>query len=212
MEKQAKMVQEIRFYTRNGEYGFLSNFHRAMQEVDGKTYPTNEHYYQSQKAKNWDMQKWIASSPKAYHSMKAGRSLRPNEMVDDWENKKIQVMRNGLKAKFFENEELATALLETGDAILIEDSPSDMFWGGKLEGSQNMLGILLMEIRDSLQHMEQMLANKKIKCEACGKGYPIIGDFATKCSHCGMSIDPDTGKSYGVYTTQFGGIGIRESD
>jgi predicted NAD-dependent protein-ADP-ribosyltransferase YbiA (DUF1768 family) len=38
--------------------------------------------------------------------------------------------------------------LETGDAKIVEDSPTDKFWGGAIEGSKNMLGNLLMEYRD----------------------------------------------------------------
>jgi predicted NAD-dependent protein-ADP-ribosyltransferase YbiA (DUF1768 family) len=33
----------------NPEYQFLSNFYEAVFKIDGKTYPTNEHFFQSQK-------------------------------------------------------------------------------------------------------------------------------------------------------------------
>jgi len=38
-------------------------------------------------------------------------------------------------------------LLWTGDALLIENSPTDLFWGGLLPASKNMLGKLLMQVR-----------------------------------------------------------------
>ena len=40
--------------------------------------------------------------------------------------------------------------MATKDAHLIEDSPYDNYWGGKLPGSDNMLGIILMEYRDKI--------------------------------------------------------------
>jgi len=148
------MVDKIGFYIRKKEYGFLSNFHRAEQTIDGITYPTNEHYYQSMKAKDGDVRKWIASSPKAFQAMKAGRSLRDKEMVDDWDGYKLEIMQKGLMAKFAQNSGLARMLIETGDADLFEDSPTDMFWGGRLEGSKNYLGHLLMIVREELMRGE----------------------------------------------------------
>jgi ribA/ribD-fused uncharacterized protein len=58
-------------------------------------------------------------------------------------------MRKALRAKFDQNEEMRKRLIETGTATLVEDSPEDRFWGGAIEGSMNMLGKLLMELRES---------------------------------------------------------------
>lgn len=58
-------------------------------------------------------------------------------------------MRKALRAKFDQNEEMRKRLIETGTAKLVEDSPVDRFWGGAIEGSINMLGKLLMELRES---------------------------------------------------------------
>lgn len=80
----------------------------------------------------------------------SGRSLRPKEIVPFWERDKTIVMLNGLRIKF-QNETLKLMLLWTGDAILVEDSPTDMFWGGSLPGSQNMLGKLLMQVRKEIK-------------------------------------------------------------
>ncbi len=71
------MTQEINFYSRKEEYGWLSNFERCTQEVDDLVYPTNEHYYQSQKAKEQNVFFWIVSAPSPYLAMIAGRGLRP---------------------------------------------------------------------------------------------------------------------------------------
>lgn len=58
-------------------------------------------------------------------------------------------MRDVLKAKFTQHPELASQLLATGAAKLIEESLTDPFWGtGRNGKGQNMLGQLLMEVRE----------------------------------------------------------------
>jgi len=140
-------MKEILFYSRGTEYGWLSNFERAPQIINGIEYPTNEHYYQSEKANTYDIRNWIINAPNPFLAMKAGRSLRKKEMTRDWNRKKIIVMKEGLRAKFTQNGMLKGQLLNTGDAILHENSPTDMIWGIK---GLDLLGILLMEIRDEL--------------------------------------------------------------
>jgi len=54
-------------------------------------------------------------------------------------------------AKFTSHAELRNALLDTGDQEILENAPTDYFWGcGQLGGGQNMLGKLLMETRSTL--------------------------------------------------------------
>jgi ribA/ribD-fused uncharacterized protein len=111
-------------------------------------YSTNEHYYQSQKAKERDVYIWISNAPNPYLAMIAGRALREGkELVDDWDSIKVDVMLKGLRAKF-ENPELREKLLATGDAVIHEDSPTDMFWGKK---GEDWLGRLLMQVRDEIK-------------------------------------------------------------
>ena len=63
-------------------------------------------------------------------------------------------MRDALRAKFTQHENLKELLLSTMDAELVEASPSDSYWGNatRRDGSRglNKLGLLLMEIRDAL--------------------------------------------------------------
>lgn len=150
-----KEPKQILFYSRDETYGWLSNFHRSPQKVDGKIYPTNEHYYQSQKAKYPEDARWIAAAPIPFLAMKAGRALRKKKgLRDDWgEQVKIGVMLTGLRAKFGQNPELKKKLLATGDAILHENSPIDMFWGIK---GKSMLGKLLMQVRQDFQRTERL--------------------------------------------------------
>lgn len=142
--------KKILFYGRKDEYGWLSNFERSPQLVDGYEYPTNEHYYQAMKANSEEFRQWIASAPHPYAAMKAGRALRSesSEIRQDWDNIKFDIMLKGLRAKYSQNPDLKRKLIATGDADIHENSPTDMVWGIK---GKDMLGKLLMKVRDELK-------------------------------------------------------------
>jgi ribA/ribD-fused uncharacterized protein len=147
------MTDKIGFYSRDDQYGWLSNFHRSRQWVDDEVYETNEHYYQSQKAEYPRIQEWIRLAPNPYLAMKAGRLLRagkPGELRPDWENMKLIIMEKGLRAKFLDSV-LRLKLLQTFDAYLFENSPTDDYWGGALPNSKNHLGNLIMKIRQEIK-------------------------------------------------------------
>ena len=57
-------------------------------------------------------------------------------------------MRKALRAKFYQHPQLTAELLATRDAMIVEHTANDTYWadGGNGEG-KNMLGILLMELR-----------------------------------------------------------------
>jgi len=143
-------MTEINFYLRDGEYGWLSNFARYLQIVGDQVYPTNEHFYQSMRATDPAVRSWIMEAPSPYLAMKAGRALRDGKEFNshDWEESRVSIMLAGLRAKFSQHEDLKQRLLATGDAVLHEDSPTDMFWGKK---GRDMLGKLLMQVREELK-------------------------------------------------------------
>lgn len=80
---------------------------------------------------------------------KLGRqvTLRP-----DWEQIKDSVMEEVIHWKFKCNKDLAEALINTGDAILIEGNTwNDRYWGVCRGTGQNKLGKILMKERDRLR-------------------------------------------------------------
>lgn len=126
----------------------MSNFERSPQVVDGIIYPTNEHYYQAQRSNLIEFHDWIKDAPNPFAAMKAGRALRPHEVIFDWDTKKFEVMLKGLRAKYSQNLVLRKKLLDTGDMSIHENSPTDMVWGIK---GKDMLGKLLMQVRKELR-------------------------------------------------------------
>jgi ribA/ribD-fused uncharacterized protein len=140
----------INFYGTGDPYFEFSNFARFAVTLDGKTWPTSEHYFQAQKFLDESLQEEVrlAKTPRIAANLGRDRSrpLRP-----DWEHVKDDIMRKVVRAKFTQHEELTKLLLDTGDALIVEHTDRDSYWGDGGDGSgRNMLGRILMEIRDEL--------------------------------------------------------------
>nr|CAD2208945.1 unnamed protein product [Meloidogyne enterolobii] len=83
---------------------------------------------------------------------------------DKWRKVKRNVMLTGLRAKFEQNVQLFNMLIETEEALLIEASQTDTFWGigCSLHGEEiksidnwkgsNQMGNLLMKLRTEFQY------------------------------------------------------------
>jgi ribA/ribD-fused uncharacterized protein len=140
----------IRFYSTKHQYGEFSNFAAFPFVLDGREWPTSEHYFQAQKFEQEDYRERIRQTPSPMIAARLGRS-RSIPIRSDWEAVKLDVMRCAVRQKFLAHAELARLLLSTGDEELIEDAAGDYFWGcGKDGTSQNWLGKILMEVRRQL--------------------------------------------------------------
>jgi ribA/ribD-fused uncharacterized protein len=156
----------ILYFARDREaFRFLSHFWPAAIELDGEIWPTVEHYYQTQKSDDRRYRHAIraAVTPGQAKRLSAapdtgGKSgkqswFRANgkQPRADWNDVKLDIMRKADWAKFSQNPDLAALLLATGDAALIEDSPTDPFWGVGRDGNgANWAGRVLIEIRARL--------------------------------------------------------------
>lgn len=141
----------INFYSTKGKYGCFSNFSRHSIILEGKVWPTTEHYFQAKKFEGTPHEEAVrkASSPREAADMGRDRS-RP--LRADWESVKDDVMRAAVRAKFTQNHNIRDVLVLTGDAVLVEHTTNDAYWGDAGDGSgKNMLGKILMEIRSELK-------------------------------------------------------------
>jgi hypothetical protein len=145
---EMEMNREIRFYRVRDPYGAFSNFSADMLMLDGVDWPTVEHYYQAMKHDDPEFREQI----RACHSPKDAKNLaRTRPMREMWNDDRIGVMRTALRAKFSQHAVLKLMLLLTGDAILVDESPWDSFWGCGSDGfGKNMLGLMLMDLRQEL--------------------------------------------------------------
>jgi N-glycosidase YbiA len=143
-----EMPNKILFYGPHEPYGYLGNWYPAALFLKGKIWSSAEHYYQAQKMAGTEFEELCRrlSSPREAFEM----TRRPDVPIrPDWEQVKVDVMREAISAKFSQNPELMERLLATGRAELIENSPVDSFWGVGEDGcGQNLSGKILMEIRE----------------------------------------------------------------
>lgn len=142
--------KQILFRKRDPKYGFMSNFAEGFEFVDqdGLIWSTSEHHYQAQKATNEEDRSRVQMARTAFDSKQIGGSitLRP-----DWDEVKIDCMRQTLALKFAEGSKAADRLMDTQAAYLVEDTPwGDQFWGKTYGVGESHLGKLLMERRESL--------------------------------------------------------------
>lgn len=121
----------------------------------GTFWTSAEHAFQAAKCKDGIMDEEVrkASTPK-----EAKRIGRRAILRSDWEDVKVDYMTEIVFRKFTQNERLKKKLLATGDIELEEGNYwHDNIWGNcycpkceNIEG-QNILGIILMEVREFLQ-------------------------------------------------------------
>jgi ribA/ribD-fused uncharacterized protein len=132
----------------SGDHAFLSNFYPADTPYEGMVYPSSEHAFQAAKTLDREERQRLAALSTPAKAKRAGRrvDLRP-----DWEQVKIAIMKDIVRAKFQHNQELGQKLLATGDAELVEGNQHrDRFWGVCGGEGQNWLGRILMELRAEL--------------------------------------------------------------
>ncbi|HEU5438112.1 MAG TPA: NADAR family protein [Ktedonobacterales bacterium] len=148
-------VAVIQFYSTREPYGAFSNFAAYPIVCKGLRWPTSEHYFQAQKFAGTDHEGAIRRVASPTVAARMGRS-RQRPLRYDWESVKDDVMLEALRAKFTQHPTLRDLLLGTGDALIVEHTSRDAYWGDGGDGrGRNMLGRLLMRVREELRGQEQ---------------------------------------------------------
>jgi conserved hypothetical protein, ribA/ribD-fused len=146
--------KQVFFYEQ--EFYVLSNFSSFSLLFRGEQYATSEHAYHCQKFtdrcdRDGSIRRWIKDAPSAHEAYKRA-DLHYKDRRPGWEELRISIMHEILRAKVEQHEYVRRKLLETGDRELIEDSWRDPFWGwGQNKDGQNMLGKLWMDIRAEIR-------------------------------------------------------------
>lgn len=141
----------INFYSTKDAYGEFSNFAAFPITLKGKSWRTTEHYFQAQKFPDTEHEEAIRLTTSPTVAARMGRS-RKRPLRADWEAVKDDVMREAVRAKFTQHENLRELLLGTGQAQLVEHTTNDSYWGDGGDGTgRNMLGLILMEVRAELR-------------------------------------------------------------
>ena len=134
-----------------GDYRWLSNFHECKVAFEGDEYPSSENAYQAAKFL------WADRAEFKFCSPKEAKDLGKNQKPAGWFNRNIDIMESILYDKFCYNRELKQKLLDTGNKYLEETNWwGDKFWGVCDGVGENMLGKLLMKVRDRLNYCNRV--------------------------------------------------------
>lgn len=145
------MAEQTKIDDFRGKYFFLSNFYSCMVEYEGKRYQSAEAAFQAAKTLD-EHERSLFTELSPSQAKQRGRRI---PLRDDWEDIKVQVMRDVCFAKFSQNESLKQRLLDTGDAMLEEGNNwGDTFWGIVAGYGENQLGKVLMGVRSALEFAE----------------------------------------------------------
>ena len=177
-EREVKKETEdkIFFYTDDKVYPQFSNYFVHDITIDGVVYKSSEHAFQCKKflykgasktsrdyaevirnIKTPNMSRILASQKK----MGGYAWTKPlNVLIDEyksakidpnWDENRVDVMYNILRHKF-QDPKLREILLSTGDKEIVEHTSRDKFWADGGDGSgKNMLGKLLVKVREELK-------------------------------------------------------------
>ncbi len=158
-------MDQILFY--EGKWYFLSNFSAFAVELDGRVWMTAEHAYQAAKFR-FTNRDWIIREiyeARSAHSAKQTARRYAEYVHPGWgkehpsigvRSAKLLNMEHILRAKIKQHEYVRRKLLETGVVELIEDSPTDAFWGrGPDWKGKNELGKLWMKLRAELREKQK---------------------------------------------------------
>lgn len=111
---------------------------------------TVEHYYQAQKfvgTVDAAIIPVIHAAKTPEQAAALGR-CSSRQLRQDWDAVKTQVMQAAVLDKFLRHAEIREVLLSTGDEQLVENSPTDYYWGcGGDRTGLNHLGRILMTVR-----------------------------------------------------------------
>ncbi len=136
------------------EYRWLSNFHICDVWYEGLKYTSTEAAYQAAKLPPDQRMEFTIMTPSV--AMKEGRKRHLDSDIEDWLSKRVDVMHYVTLEKF-KDKELRQALLDTGDKYIEETNWwKDQFWGVCDGVGENMLGKIIMSVREHLKDIEKL--------------------------------------------------------
>ena len=156
----------VYFYGHKNDFGWMSNFYSCTFEENNIVFNCSEQYFMYHKCKLFDsgnesLLKSILDETKPSTIKKFGRMVQNyNDTI--WNDRRYDIMKQGVKLKFLQDEELYNALLTTENKMIYEAAPTDRIWGigvsikkinqiSPNQYGQNLLGKVLMQVREELR-------------------------------------------------------------
>ena len=142
-------------------YGWLGNMFPAPITYDGQIWRTSEALFQALRFEDLTIREMIRNDKSPMGAKLMMKKYKTKMVVEPMSTEDLENMRLCLRLKFDQHPDIREKLLKTGDHLIFEDieerpkTDRNKFWGafktnGQLDG-QNMLGKLLMELREELK-------------------------------------------------------------
>ena len=146
-----EMNNFIRFYPR--DFYPLDNFSSFKVEYEGYLYASAEEAFQA----NLFIKDYpdIADQIKKSHSAHEAQKIRfmHEDKIKLTDEEVLELMEKILRCKIEQNPYVLKKLLETGDYLIVEDSPKDNYWGWGMDRTgENHLGQLWMKLREEYKN------------------------------------------------------------
>lgn len=148
----------------------FSNFHPSRFTMQGETFYWAEQYLMARKAALFGdavRRRAILAATSPAECKALGRQVTSFDPAV-WERERLGIALDMLRLKFGQSAALRRALLDTGDAELVEAAADDRIWGigfseAQAEGARqawglNLLGQALMQVRAELRATAQASA------------------------------------------------------
>ena len=146
-----KIPENALFLSRDDPANPLAAYSKHSFELEGREWASVEHYFQTMKFSDEALREKIAT---ADHPKIAAKIAKRNfwKVRKDWKKIQVVIMTRGTYIKCRTHPEVAQALLDTGDRMIVEESLYDHYWGcGRDQRGHNYYGKLLMDIRQRLR-------------------------------------------------------------
>jgi len=153
--------KKIEFYS--PRFHVFDNFSSFQINWQDNVYPTNEHAYQSAKflhsaqtnPEAFAVAEEIRTAPSPYEALHLARQHSDAYDQEEWNALKVDRMRSICEQKLFQHAIVGYLLYKSDGSILVENSPTDTFWGIGRDGSgKNSLGLVWMNLRE--QHWDEL--------------------------------------------------------
>lgn len=133
---------------------YFSPYTAHAIEIDGVVYPTVEHAYQCARYTDKNIREEIRATRSPVKAWEVSTKYK-HLQIPEFANKehKRAVMKELMRAKALQHEEVKKALLDSGDAQIVKHittyPPGDGFWDDGADGTgQNETGKIWMELRE----------------------------------------------------------------
>jgi len=142
-DSQAEAGSQVLFY--GGEFGYcFSNFAAFNVAWRDRVWSTSEHAFQAACFEDKQIVEEIYNAPSAHDALKLAIKYL-DQARPTWKEDRLSIMKDICQAKLEQHPYIRKALVESGEAELVEDSPKDEFWGrGADWKGKNHLGKIWM--------------------------------------------------------------------